>query len=170
MGFRETTNYFGGNCAPQLTPLVDKTIGTAFLTVKHVADNMDFVQYLSNNMESVQYLTDNMKALIGLVNRVTVLEDLVSSLMTAVFSTQPSSLRAVFLWQLKQALTSTGQLHIVDAAIPAELTDIIHILWNNGGVVLTRVEDTLSNFVKTTLGLTDDQMKTLYSTAAAMTF
>lgn len=57
MGLRETTNYLGG-CygspnAPHLTPLVDKMIGTAFPTVKFVAENMDAIRYVVDNMEAI---------------------------------------------------------------------------------------------------------------------
>jgi hypothetical protein len=53
MGLRETCNYYGGQPAPHLTPLVDKMIGTAFPTVKYVADNLPAILYVADNMEAI---------------------------------------------------------------------------------------------------------------------
>lgn len=64
MGYRETTNYLGGcegqpgnpyalNHGAQFAPLVDRLIGTAFRTVKYVADNLEVIKYVAFNMEAI---------------------------------------------------------------------------------------------------------------------
>lgn len=35
------------------TPLVDKMIGNAYLTVKEVQDNLDVIRYVASNIESL---------------------------------------------------------------------------------------------------------------------
>lgn len=73
-----------------------------------------------------------------------------------------------WVWQLKMALQSSGDLHAVDAAVPADVTDQINIIWTNGW--RTEQGDLLSAFVQTTLGKTDPRMTTLYALAAEMTY
>lgn len=89
MGLRETTNYYGGSCfghepAPHLTPLVDKMIGTAFPTVKHVADNMDSVRYVAENMEAIIALAMMWQ------QKVAVLEEQIAALNTLVIPKTPT--------------------------------------------------------------------------------
>lgn len=68
-----------------------------------------------------------------------------------------------WVWQLKKALANVGSLLTVDINIPADPSQSINILWTVGA--RTTLGDTLSNFIKSTLGWTDDQMTTLYNSA-----
>lgn len=76
-----------------------------------------------------------------------------------------------WVWQLKMALANANALHAVEAAVPAEpSTDLtrVSIIWASGA--RSSQGDTLSNFIKTTIGWSDAQMQALYAAAAILTY
>lgn len=60
---------------------------------------------------------------------------------------------------------SGAQLQTVSDAIPADVTDAVNIRWTSGARI--RTGDALHTFIKTTLGLSDGDMTTLMTAAAA---
>jgi len=73
----------------------------------------------------------------------------------------------VWMWQLKKQLAHDGNLHTVDAAVTADITDRVAVLWNDAAQ--SYYGDDLSGFIKTTLSKTSDQVKSIYASAAAQT-
>lgn len=68
-----------------------------------------------------------------------------------------------WVWQLKKALANAGQLLNVEIVVPADPSSSTNILWTVGA--RTSQGDTLSNFIKATLGWNDSQMASLYASA-----
>lgn len=58
MTIRCSTDPFGG-----FNPLIDKTIGNSFQTVKYVADYCKDIRYVAENMEDVYIVAQNMKSI-----------------------------------------------------------------------------------------------------------
>lgn len=70
----------------------------------------------------------------------------------------------VWMWQLKKQLNEDGDLHTVDTAIPASVTNNMRLLWDD--LARSFYGDTMSDFIKQTLGKSDTQMQSLYQSAA----
>lgn len=70
----------------------------------------------------------------------------------------------VWLWQLKKQLNLGGDLHTVDAAVSADITNDVRLLWDN--LSRSYYGDALSDFIQQTLGKSDAYMQALYQSAA----
>lgn len=85
MNLRPSCDYLtGATPAPHLTPLVDNMIGTAFPTVKYVAEHMDIIYYLANNMEALVTLAN------GQASRIEELERQVAELQALTLPATPT--------------------------------------------------------------------------------
>jgi lysophospholipase L1-like esterase len=76
MSFRETGNVWGGNFAP----LVDKLIGTAFYTVREVADNLNLINQISQNLTLLQTVESNIAVLQEINSNIALLQTVESNL------------------------------------------------------------------------------------------
>ena len=71
----------------------------------------------------------------------------------------------VTMGQFKRSLINSGVEQTISDAIPADVTNVLNMQWNNGLSIYKN--DTLYNFVQAKLGYTSVQMGALMSYAAA---
>lgn len=74
-----------------------------------------------------------------------------------------TTISGVYVWQLKMALSSAGNLVTVDNAIQANINNTPHIIWANGST--TSYGDTLSDAIEAVIGASATQ--TAYTNAAS---
>ena len=69
MGLRTVNDPFGGT-----DPLVDKMIGNAYNTVRHVALNMAQIKHVSENLESIHDLAQIKDAVVAVAGQLAEIE------------------------------------------------------------------------------------------------
>jgi len=69
-----------------------------------------------------------------------------------------------WLWQIKYGLLDYGIFSTVEAGIPAATATRLNVMWTNGA--RSEVGDTLSNFIRDSMGWNDAQIAAFYAYCA----